>query len=248
MLQSLKIIVIQSRKRKWSHICPESSLWKRPVKRIKEHMDSVTMNLSKTEYPTILKETEDHIYWLVTLRVGALWVASTRGLPSFPECTNVTGLTSFAEDCTARANGLSLFDKFECTNVTLLSFAAEEWTTNATGLGSLPVLVCTAMRGLDWSEEFCTASVSGRVSLFPVVWATRSCLVSPGITLSPGPRCWRVGTIVARPWLVLSIGRCNWWGCCCITLGELVITFSWKKQTGSKIKYQPNVPSSKNLW
>ena len=171
---------------------------------------------------------------LVTLSVGAACVARTIGLPSFVECTNVTGLTSLADDCTARANGLSLFDKFEWTNVTLLSFGADEWTTNATGLGSLPVFDCTAIRGLDWSAEFWTDNVSGRVSLLPVVWVTRSCRVSPGITLSPGPRCWSVGTIVARPWLVFNIGRCNWWGCCCIA--DVVTTFSYKIKTPLPLK------------
>lgn len=159
------------------------------------------------------------------------WVARTSGLPSLPEWTNVTGLTSLAVEWTASAKGLSLFDRWEWTNVTLLSLAADEWTTSATGLGSLPLFDWTAISGLFWSDEFCTAKVSGRVSLLPVVCVTKSCLVSPGITLSPEPRCWRVGlTIVARPWLVFNIwaliGKCSWCDCCTIVGGEL--TFSWK--------------------
>lgn len=155
------------------------------------------------------------------------WVVRTSGRASFPECTKVTGRTSLADDCTAKANGRSLL---ECTNVTRLSLAVEEWTTNATGLGSLPALDCTAISGLDWSDEFCTANVNGLDSLLPAVWVTRSCLVSPGITLRPGPMCCRVGTIVARLWFVFSIcaliGRCNWCGCCTILAVGDVATFS----------------------
>lgn len=167
-------------------------------------------------------------YSLDTFNAGEC-AARTNGLPSFAECTNVTGLTSLADDCTARANGLSLLDRLECTIVTLLSLAVDEWTTNATGLGSLPVFDCTAMSGLDWSDEFCTANVSGLDSLLPAVWVTRSCLVSPGITLKLGPMCWSVGTMVGKPWLVFNIwaliGKCSWCGCCTIPVGE-VLTFS----------------------
>ncbi|EZA53947.1 hypothetical protein X777_05790, partial [Ooceraea biroi] len=49
---------------------------------------------------------------------------------------------------------------------------------------------CTAISGgLDWSEEFCTANVNGLDSLLPAAWVTKSCRVSPGITLRPGPMC-----------------------------------------------------------
>lgn len=162
------------------------------------------------------------------------WVARTNGRPSFPECTKVTGLTSLADDCIAKANGLSLLDKLECTNVTLLSLAADEWTTSATGLGSFPLFDCTAISGgLDWSEEFWTANVSDLDSLLPAVWATKSCRVSPGTTLSPGPMCCKVGTIVARPWVVFNIwaliGRCSWCGCCTILAVDDAATFSWNE-------------------
>lgn len=64
-------------------------------------------------------------YSLDTFNAGEC-AARTNGLPSFAECTNVTGLTSLADDCTARANGLSLLDRLECTIVTLLSLAVDE--------------------------------------------------------------------------------------------------------------------------
>jgi len=174
-----------------------------------------------------------YIYSLDTFNAGEC-VARTNDRPSFPECTKVTGLTSFADDCTARANGLSLLDKLECTNVTLLSLAVDEWTTSATGLGSFPAFDCTAISGgRDWSEEFCTANVRGLDSLLPVVWVTKSCRVSPGITLSPGPICCKAGTMVARPWLVFNIwaliGRCSWCGCWTILAVDDVATFSWNK-------------------
>lgn len=170
-----------------------------------------------------------NLHSLDTFKAGEC-VARTNGRASFPECTKVTGLTSLADDCTARANGRSLLDKLECTKVTRLSLAVDEWTTNATCLGSLPVLDCTAINGLDWSDEFCTARVSGLDSLLPVVWATKSCRVSPGITLRPGPMCCKVGTIVARPWLVFNIwaliGKCSWCDCCTTLAVGDVATFS----------------------